>query len=180
MEDKKYTKKSVLIVEDESDVMKSVKTIFEAYKDQMTHLEAKTAEEAYTILFKENDHFAVDALILDTMMSYGKIEIRKRLRGEDDTYSVKTGMLLLDYIRNQEVKAKEEIPLWVSVITGRSAPNVLQCINKLLGDNGRLMTKPFNEFVLENDIAHVLGIKSKVPEIVLPEGYQPPKFSGGA
>ena len=180
MEDKKYTKNKVLIVEDDPDVMKSVKTIFEAYSDQVKLLEAKTAEEAYTILFKESDQPTVDALILDIMMPYGKIEIRERLRGEGDIHFIETGKLLLEYIRDKEVNAKEEIPLWVSVITGRNAPNILQCINKLLGDNGRLMTKPFNEFVLENDIAHVLGIKSKVPEIVLPEGYQPPKFSGGA
>ncbi len=166
--------KRVLIIEDEPDVLAPLKKIFAPYGEDIQLVKAMTAEEALAELFDDKGQPAVDAVILDIMMPYGSAETQEKLKGEGDKYELDTGLLLLKYLRQKEQKLKRS-PLWVSIVTGRCAPKALNELKGLLMETGRLQTKPYNEFVLENDIVLALGLESQVPPILLPDGYHPPQ-----
>lgn len=169
------TRKKVLLVEDEPEIIKCIETLFAPYEDLLELDIAQTAEQALEKLYKNETALAFDALILDIMLPYGSNRICTQIKGEADmAEELETGIQLLQYIREKEAESGVST-MWVSVITGRNAPQVLRRINDFFKGYGRLLVKPFNDFVLENDIAHVLGIESNVPEILLPEGYEVPK-----
>lgn len=165
-------RKIVLMIEDEPDICEAIKKIFEPYGDLVVLKFADTAKAAIEIL--DQDKKTITGIILDIMLPYGNSKTRETLQGEGDDSSIKTGIYLLELIRKKEAEEKRS-PVWVNVITGRNAPDVLNHLTLLLKDRGRLLLKPFNDFVLENDIVSVLGIDSKVPEILLPQNYEPPK-----
>ena len=174
MNDQAPPVKTILLLEDEPGIINVIERLFKPYGDSVALKSAETVKDALNLLYLNGKICTVDALILDIMLPYGDKITREILKGEGDQSDIETGIHLLEHIRGKERSC--DTPLWVSIITGRNAPDVLKRVEKLLNKRGRLLVKPFNDFVLENDIALVLGIKSLVDEILLPEGYSPPEY----
>jgi len=175
-------KKKVVLVEDDPEVRKIIRETLLRYSQDIEVFEATNAGDAMNLLFPDPPGNRPDALILDLMMPYG--EAGQELDSDSDHDQIKTGVYLLDYLRNRE---KTEFgtdiayPLWVAVITGRSNPHLIQRIEQLFAGNGRIYLKPFNDLELEHDLAYILNIKSQVDPILLSPEYSPPtRASGGA
>jgi hypothetical protein len=62
------------------------------------------------------------------------------------------------------------------VVTARVHPPLINKLQLLLGERGRIYLKPFNDLLLENDLAVFLGLESQVPPIFLPKEYAPPSI----
>ena len=172
-------KKIILAVDDDRGIAGSMQRIFNKYPE-ITVTNAEDAAGACKKLFSGEEN-KPDALVLDIMMPYGNLDERTRaiLNPDTDPNKLETGLKILKYLRNKEKEAKIE-PIWVAVITARNAVDVMDEIDCLLkiGDKkyGRIYSKPFNTFELEEDMAHVLGIKSHVIDVLLPDGYKPPNL----
>ena len=173
-------KKKVVLAEDDPDIRSQLRQSLGAYGQDMEILEATDAGEAMDLLFPDVDDERLDAVILDLMMPYGKAA--EKLEADSDVDQVETGVRLLRLLRKSE-KARDNRygydPLWVAVITARNNPHLIQELGELLGDRGRIYIKPFNDLELQHDLAHVLGIESKVHPDLLPPGYMPPKQAYG-
>ncbi|MCP4345074.1 MAG: hypothetical protein GY795_06055 [Desulfobacterales bacterium] len=173
----KETKKKIVLVEDDFDVMESIKQILASYTDEIEIQEASNSGEAMERLFPDSSLEPPDALILDLMMDYGNAKFRLDPNGSDSD-GTETGVKLLEYLRQKEKDEQgryKRNPTWVSVITARNAPHLVQNIRHMLDGNGRIYFKPFDEFMFESDLAHVLGLKTRIPIEFLPDGYEPPK-----
>jgi len=181
---KETAQKTVLLVEDEPEVVNIIKELFEPYTGMGLGIEPRaTAAHVLGRLFCNTEKPAVDALILDIMIPYGSnpdesVKTRKILGGSADKMDMETGILLLKKIREKE-KEENRAPLWVAVITARNAPRVLQTAWELIENSGRVYIKPFNDILLENDIVTVLEIESKVPGELLPRDYKAPSLKRG-
>ena len=173
-------RKRVALIEDEADIKSQVKETLGAYGQDIEILEATDAGEAMALLFLDVDDEGPDAVILDLMMPYGKAA--EKLDADSDVDEVETGVRLLRVLRESE-KARDNRhgydPLWVAVITARNNPHLIQELRELLEGRGRIYLKPFNDLELEHDLAHVLGIESKVHPDLLPPGYMAPEQAYG-
>ncbi|MCP4460909.1 MAG: response regulator [Cytophagales bacterium] len=172
----KETKKKIVLVEDDADVMQCIKQVPILCSDEVEILEASNAGEAIELLFTNSSLETPDALILDLMMPYGDAKSRLDPNGSDSD-GTETGVKLLEYFRQKE---KDEgwykrNPIWISVITARNAPHLVQNIRHMLDGNGRIYFKPFDEFMFEYDLAQVLGLKTRISIEFLPSEYEPPK-----
>ena len=169
----------ILIVEDEPGLQKEIKEILEPYKAEIEVLSAHNAGEAIPLLFPNSPQEKPDALILDIMLPYGNAA--EILYSDTDPKNIKTGLRLLKKLRKREKENPDKnVPLlWTAVITARSNPRLIQELNNLLEDRGRIYSKPYSDVVLEHDLAIVLGIESKAPQVLLPQEYRPPVYMKG-
>ena len=167
-------KKVLLIVEDDPAVRVAIKKIF----DQYNEIEIKDTDgpdKAWDILFSDNATRPA-VLILDTIMPYGgKLQ---ELNGHNDPLEIETGLRLLERLRNHEQEHRLS-NIWTAIVTARSDPTILDKLYKQLGCHGRIYLKPFNDIELENDVAAIFGIDSKIPDHLLPKGYTPPTLQKG-
>ena len=171
----------ILIVEDDPAVKGSLKRVFAEYAkaEEMRIVTAKNATEAFQALglSSEDGGERPDALILDLMMPYGgDADVKKALRAELDEDERETGVRLLNHLKHEK-KAFSHL-VWIAVITARNAVSVLNQVQKMLSEKGRVYTKPFNDIELEYDLAVVLGIEPRVESLLLPPDYTPPKPKG--
>lgn len=163
--------KKLLLVEDNHGVREGIQGVFKPYEDVLTLCMAVNADEAMKYAFTESRELRTfHAVILDLMMPYGSEDTRVELGGQDDVEDLESGYQFLKYLRNKEQSGKS---IWVTVITGRNRPDILNRLSKELKGRGRIMIKPFNDFILEHDICLALGIESQVPGYVLPSNYKP-------
>ena len=164
----------ILVVDDEA----SLVSVVRGYLEQAGYgvVTASNGREALFVAREQQP----DLIILDLMMPYGTGA--QELDANSDRDEVDTGVQLLRHLRERE-KAEENhyssSPLWVAVITARNNPHLIQKLEQLLNGRGRIYLKPFTDFELEHDLAHVLGIDSKVPPALLPDGYVLPKLTNG-
>lgn len=164
--------KTLLLVEDNHGVREGIQGVFKPYEDDLTLCVAVNADEAMKCAFKVNRELrTIHAVILDIMMPYGSEEMRKELDGEEDDDDLETGYRFIQLLREKEQPGAN--PIWVTVITGRNRPDILNRLSKELKGRGRIMIKPFNDFIMEHDICLALGIESRVPGYVLPSNYKP-------
>ena len=175
--------KKVLLVEDEPDMRSSIQSILKPYVQYLEVVEATNAGEAMDLLSWASPDERPDALILDLMMPYG--EAAQELDyANSDSSQVETGIRILKKLREKEKSGEYRYgsqPLWVSVITARGNPNVIQRLGELLVNRGRIYLKPFSRREFVHDLALVLGIESQVDPDFLPPGYSPPmQADGGA
>ncbi len=164
-------KKKILIAEDEAMVRDTVKRILKSYENELEIMEVDNAGNALDFLFPHDSEKRPIALILDITMPYGSAE--NVLDTSRDAEEIETGVLLLEYIRRREKEYNLQ-RIWVSVITARENQNILDETEKLLDGMGKIYSKPYDDFEMENDLSVVLGIKSLVPSGLLPKDYQPP------
>jgi CheY-like chemotaxis protein len=167
--------KRVLIIEDDLEVRNSIVAILKSYGSLLSIDETSDTGEAWPFLFPEDPDHRPDALVLDLMMPYG--DAGDTLGAQEDPSMIRTGVELLNYLRESENQLEDNQnlhSLWVSVITARSNPSLIQEVSRLLGQFGRIYLKPFNDFEFENDLASVLGIESKVIYGLLADDYKPP------
>jgi CheY-like chemotaxis protein len=169
--------KTVLVLEDDAGVCESLQRFLGRYGDEITVVVADDPKHALKLLTFGSHSPGPDALILDITMPYGTAT--KELNGRTDPFGYETGKRVLGLLREWERANGKEPPLWVAVITVRSKPQFLAEVKDLLDGRGLIYTKPFDDFVLENDLTCVLGIKSKVPPGLLPEDYAPPDLNTG-
>ena len=168
-------KKRILMIEDEPDVRKIIKNVFEPYTSYIEIIEAADAGKAMDILYSKDPEKRFDAIILDIMITYGTAA--EILDAASDRDFKNCGLRFLRLLRQREEKidtASVYTPIWVSVITALDGMKTIHETTKLLGKNGRIYTKPFDDSVLENDLALVLGLESNVDSIMLPDNYEPP------
>lgn len=158
--------KRVLLVEDDEGVMDTLQKIVERLGDDVEAVKAFEAGEAVRILQSRGALAPIDAMILDVMMPYGNAE--HELAGSSDPGMDDTGLHLLEKLRQKEIEEDLE-KLWVGVVTARIHHTVLQRIEDLIGDSGRLCPKPFPTLLLQHHLACALGIESKVPKALLPD-----------
>ena len=176
MERTKKQKKRVLLVEDDIVLSKHIKELLEAYEPELELHAVENAGEAWPHIFPKHPAERPDAVILDIMIPYGAAA--KELGAESDPDCIQSGLRLLEKLRDWEKTHGSHDdplpPLWVSVITARSNPKLIEEINSLLMGRGKLYLKPYKGIVLEHDLMFILGIECKAPEVLLPRGYKPP------
>lgn len=158
--------KRVLLVEDDEGVMDTLQRIVGRLGSDVEAVKAVDAGEAIRILRTRDTSSRIDAMILDVMMPYGNAELE--LAGRSDPGMDDTGVHLLEKLRQEESETGVE-RLWVGVVTARIHHTVLQRIEDLIGDSGRLYPKPFPTLLLQHHLACALGIESKVPKALLPD-----------
>jgi CheY-like chemotaxis protein len=173
-------KKKVALIEDDPDVRSIIQQVLKPYAQDLEVVEATNAGEAMDLLFPDSPDEHLDAVILDLMMTYGKAA--EELDETSDPHQVDTGVRILKRLRKAEKDGEIRYgsqPLWVSIITARNEPHLIQRVKELLGSRGRIYLKPFNDLVLEHDLALVLGLDSQVDPDLLPTGYSPPMQADG-
>lgn len=174
-DDKNKQIAQVLLIEDDAMIRKEIVEDLKPYETEMQVSETANAGEAVALLSINSPDKRFDAYILDIMLPYA--EASRMLNGNSDPDAVHTGERLLRRIRDEENGENNSTvsrPAWVSAITARSNPQLIQVLRSLLGDRGKLYIKPFSTYELVHDLALVLGIKSKVPLELLPKGYTSP------
>lgn len=160
-------KKKVALIEDEFKNIQVIKQIFESYSE-IELVEAVNAGEAMKILFPDLPENRPDAVILDLKMFYGTAA--KQLNAKSDPDCIETGVKLLRFLRESEKSADNRHSsdlLWVAVTTVRNNPQLIRELGQLLEKRGCIYLRPFDTFKFEDDLAHVLGIKSQVDPILL-------------
>jgi CheY-like chemotaxis protein len=173
-------KKKVALIEDDPDVRSIIQQVLKPYAQGLEVVEATNAGEAMDLLFPDFPDERPDAVILDLMMTYGKAT--EELDETSDPHQVDTGVRILERLRKAEKDGETRYgsqPLWVSIITARNEPYLIQRLKKLLDGKGRIYLKPFNDLALEHDLVTVLGIDSLVDSELLPIGYSPPVRADG-
>lgn len=175
MKKNKNKKKRVLVVEDDKSLSESIEAMLKGYDAALEFCVVENAGEAWPHLFPENPKDRPDAVILDIMMPYGTAA--DSLDSESDPDCIETGVRLIRKLREQEKESNHQsgrLPTWVSVVTARSNPKLIEELNTILDGRGKLYFKPYKPTVLEHDLMHVSGIECNVPEVLLPRGYKPP------
>lgn len=148
-------RKRVLLVEDDQQILRQLRTLFDRYSEHMELFEALDAGAALRRLAGPR----IDALVLDIMMPYG--DAREQL-GASDPLEMETGINLLEHVR------KLHPDLWVAVITARSGLAVGRRVRELLGTRGKLYHKPFSTLQLEDQLVRQIGLTSQVSAELLP------------
>ena len=156
-------KKKVLIVDDDPAIRDVLKTVLEKYTE---HYEFKEVRDAWTAMkyLKKPEGVGFDAILLDFMMPYGKPTLQE-LDSTSDPVEQETGLRLLRWFR----MIQGETMVWVSVITAKATPRIAAEARLLLGQRGRIYYKPFDDLLVEHDLAIALGVESKVPPELQPE-----------
>lgn len=153
--------KKILVAEDDFEIRKDIVTMFRNYPEIKIY-EAGNAEEALYQYFKNQP----DVLIIDILMPYGNAP--ELFQGEIDPDITETGFRLIHYIRiNEQLNFSGNHASWIAVTTARNSPKIIHEIRGLLNDCGNIYLKPFNTFLLENDIINYLGLESRINPILL-------------
>lgn len=148
--------KTCLIVDDDQGIIAFLRKRLALRYPMVEFLFANNGGEALAIL-KQSPR--IDAIILDIMMPYGRVE--ETLNGEADPDEIETGLHLLEWVRKQENWGTS---IWVSLLTARSPYAVDSPAKELLGDHGQIYYKPFDSNRFENDLMGQLGIESLIPK----------------
>jgi CheY-like chemotaxis protein len=153
------------MIEDDLQIMKEMSERLEKnYGQFLQVLKAEDAGSALRLLRAPSGLHLPDALILDFMMKYG--DARTELEESPDPDEWNTGLRLLAWLRKSE-QTHGTIPIWVAIVTARSALVVDAPAKKLLGGSGKIYYKPFNDLQLEYDLIHALGIPCALPHALL-------------
>ncbi len=163
--------KTVLIVDDDHGILDELRRLMDKYQPDIRIEQAMNAGEALDYMKSVSMEQRPCAVVLDLMMPYG--DGAEELEPQSDPDCLNTGCRILNKFRSDESSQKLP-PLWVSVITARSAAPVLTQVRHLLGNNGRLYNKPLDTLIFEHDLVSILGVPSQVPPILLPENYKLP------
>ena len=173
-------KKKVALIEDDLGIRSIIQGVLRPYAQYLDIVEGTNAGEAMDLLFPDSPDERPDAVILDLMMTYGKAA--EELNETSDPHQVDTGIRILERLRKSEkdgdIRYGSQL-LWISIITMRNEPYLIQRLRELLDGRGRIYLKPFNDLALEHDLVTVLGIDSLVNAELLPIGYAPPTRADG-
>ncbi|MDR3424028.1 MAG: hypothetical protein P4M13_02975 [Alphaproteobacteria bacterium] len=166
-------KKTILVVDDDSYVIEGYVKTFEKYPN-IRLLFATNACEALT-------HFTVDkpwpdVLITEIFLLYGDDLTRIKLRGAAETSEIKAGKQLVRHIIKTAPDYRKSCP-WIAISTCSASLSDYVFMRDALEGRGRGYLKSIDKYLLENDVAWVLGIEPKVPKELfkrLYPDYRPP------
>lgn len=151
----------VLLVEDDDEVAKSLLKRLNPYEGQLSCVRARDAGQASEFVRHALDEGSpFDALILDVMLPYASAG--EELKSATDPDEVETG---IRWLKSLSERWK---PRWTAVVTGRANEGALREARALLGVDGALYTKPFDDLRFEHELVTALGLESKVPEVYRP------------
>lgn len=147
--------KQVLIVEDDGDVVVTLKKVFKQYE---TVVAVRTVADAGAAV-QAIEEKEPDLLVLDLMMPYGTAG--DLLQGRTDPGMRDTGIRLLEWIRSRESKGQR---MWVAVTTARSEADALRRVSTHLeSGTGRLFPKPYDDLEFEVYVCRALQIDCRLP-----------------
>ncbi len=150
--------KKLLIADEEDKIRAQFLKRFGDYGD-IELLVATTVREVLQYI----DDGLPDAMILDLGLPYSE-EDEKRLPPATSHHELLLGIDLLHQIRHGDEYGDVGKTLWVTVITAHGMRSVVQRVQPLLGNHGRLFFKPFDTHIIEILICDHLNIPCQLPQ----------------